>query len=40
VKFNNGLLVVELRKIIPDHQKLKVYEIQDPTNSESSSDSL
>jgi molecular chaperone IbpA len=27
VKFNNGLLVVELRKIIPDHQKLKVYDI-------------
>tara|TARA_A100001234_G_scaffold22503_1_gene17757 strand:+ start:1198 stop:1677 length:480 start_codon:yes stop_codon:yes gene_type:complete len=27
VKFTNGLLVVELRKIIPDHQKLKVYEI-------------
>jgi molecular chaperone IbpA len=27
VKFTNGLLVVELQKIIPDHQKLKVYEI-------------
>ena len=27
VKFTNGLLVIELRKIIPDHQKLKVYEI-------------
>ena len=27
VTFTNGLLVVELRKIIPDHQKLKVYEI-------------
>jgi len=31
VSFNNGMLVIELRKIIPDHQKLKVYEI----NSES-----
>ena len=29
VTFNNGMLVVELRKIIPDHQKLKIYEIQD-----------
>ena len=28
VSFNNGLLVVELRKIIPEHQQLKVYEIQ------------
>ncbi|AOO15424.1 heat shock protein [Cyanophage S-RIM12_WH_07_0310] len=28
VSFNNGLLVVELRRIIPDHQKRKVYEIQ------------
>ena len=27
VKFNNGMLVIELRKIIPDHQKLKVYDI-------------
>ena len=27
VRFTNGLLVIELRKIIPDHQKLKVYEI-------------
>ncbi len=27
VTFTNGLLVIELRKIIPDHQKLKVYEI-------------
>ena len=39
VTFNNGLLVVELRKIIPEHQKLKVYEIQDTSNAESSSDS-
>lgn len=29
VSFNNGLLVVELMKVIPDHQKLKVYEISD-----------
>ena len=28
VHFTNGLLVVELQKIIPDHQKLKVFEIQ------------
>ena len=27
VSFTNGMLVVELQKIIPDHQKLKVYEI-------------
>lgn len=27
VSFKNGMLMVELRKIIPDHQKLKVYEI-------------
>ena len=27
VTFKNGMLVVELRKIIPDHQKLKIYEI-------------
>ena len=29
VTFANGLLVIELRKIIPDHQKLKVYDISD-----------
>lgn len=29
VDFKNGMLVVNLRKIIPDHQKLKVYEITD-----------
>ena len=27
VSFKDGMLVVELQKIIPDHQKLKVYEI-------------
>ena len=27
VSFTNGLLVIELQKIIPDHQKLKVYDI-------------
>jgi molecular chaperone IbpA len=27
VDFRNGMLVVNLRKIIPDHQKLKLYEI-------------
>ena len=27
VSFQNGMLVVELRKIIPDHQKLKIYDI-------------
>ena len=40
VAFNNGMLVIELRKIIPDHQKLKVYEIQHPTNPEPSSNAL
>jgi len=29
VDFKNGMLVVNLRKIIPDHQKLKVYDISD-----------
>jgi molecular chaperone IbpA len=33
VDFDNGMLVIELRKIIPDHQKLKIYDIQDQTNS-------
>jgi len=28
VKFNNGMLVVVLKKIIPDHQKLKTYDIE------------
>ena len=27
VKYKDGMLTIELRKIIPDHQKLKVYEI-------------
>ena len=27
VELNNGMLTIELRKIIPDHQKLKVYDI-------------
>ena len=27
VEFINGMLTIELQKIIPDHQKLKVYEI-------------
>jgi len=44
VSFNNGLLVVELRKIIPEHQQLKVYEIQNSQLPESdgvpSSDTL
>ena len=28
VSFTNGLLVIELQKIIPDHQKRKVYNIK------------
>ena len=28
VEFNNGLLTIELKKVIPEHQKLKVYDIQ------------
>lgn len=27
VELNNGMLTIELQKIIPDHQKLKVYDI-------------
>ena len=27
VTFDNGMLTIELKRIIPDHQKLKVYEI-------------
>ena len=27
VKFDNGMLTIELKKIIPDHQKLRVYDI-------------
>ena len=44
VTFNNGLLVIELRRIIPDHQKHKVYEIQNSSLPEgdavASSDTL
>jgi molecular chaperone IbpA len=39
VSFKNGMLMVELRKIIPDHQKLKVYEINSES-PESPSDSI
>ena len=28
VKFDNGLLTISLRKIIPDHQAKKVYDIE------------
>lgn len=38
VSFTNGMLVVELQKIIPDHQKLKVYDIQNTALPEGSSD--
>ena len=27
VAFNNGMLTITLQRVIPDHQKLKVYEI-------------
>jgi molecular chaperone IbpA len=27
-EFNNGMLVVSLHKIVPDHQKLKIYDIK------------
>ena len=37
VSFTNGMLVVELRRVIPDHQQLKVYDIQDTPSAESSS---
>ena len=37
VSFNNGLLVVELRRIIPEHQKRKVYEIKNSQLPESDS---
>jgi len=44
VTFNNGLLVIELRRIIPDHQKHKVYEIQNSAlpegDADASSDAL
>mgnify|MGYP003122286197 FL=1 len=35
VSFTNGMLVVELQKIIPDHQKLKIYEIGNPLDNTS-----
>jgi len=28
VKFENGMLIIELNRIVPEHQKRKVYEIQ------------
>ena len=28
VKFENGLLIIELNRIVPDHQKRKVYDIK------------
>ncbi len=28
VTFENGLLIVELNRIVPEHQKRKVYNIQ------------
>ena len=28
VTFNNGMLIINLQKIVPDHQKLKLYEIK------------
>ena len=28
VKFVNGMLIVDLKRIIPDHQKLKTYDIE------------
>ena len=37
VSFQDGLLVIELQKVIPDHQKLKVYEIQNSQLPESDS---
>jgi len=27
VEFTNGMLIIKLQKIVPDHQKLKIYEI-------------
>ena len=40
VSFKNGMLVIELRKIIPDHQKLKVYDIEDTESPASPSDAV
>jgi len=28
VKFENGLLIIELNRIIPDHQRKKIYDIE------------
>ena len=28
VNFNNGLLTIYLQKVVPDHQALKVYDIE------------
>ena len=28
VEFTNGMLIIKLRKVVPDHQKLKVYDIE------------
>ena len=39
VSFQNGMLVVNLQKIIPEHQQLKLYDIQDPESPGASSDS-
>ena len=38
VSFNNGLLVIELKRIIPEHQKLKVYDIQNTPSDSAPSD--
>ena len=38
VSFNNGMLVIELKRIIPDHQKLKIYDIEDTESAGTSSD--
>ena len=39
VSFQNGMLVINLQKIIPEHQQLKLYDIQDPESTGTSSDS-
>ena len=40
VTFTNGMLVVELKRIIPEHQQLKLYDIQDSQSPGSSSDTV
>ena len=40
VSFTNGMLVVELKRIIPEHQQLKLYDIQDSESPGSSSDTV